>query len=154
MRQILSTLCLAIAATACCGAHAQGAPSAAAATPAQRAERFNERMAHLKQRLKITPAQEGAWDAFVQAMQPQPHPEQRADAGGQKLTTPQRLDRVEARRQEMDAAAQRHDQAIRTLYVQLNPEQQKIFDGVIARMQQHGHHPGGASRGQGETPAN
>jgi hypothetical protein len=152
MRQILSTLCVAIAATVCGGAYAQAAaPSPGGANPAERAQRFNERMAHLKQHLKITSAQEGAWDAFVQAMQPQARREPHADAGGQNLSTPQRLDRMDAQRQDMDAAMQHREQAIRTLYAQLDPQQQKIFDGVIARMQHH--RPGGAGHAKADAPA-
>lgn len=118
MRRILPALCLAVAATVCGGAYAQPSQPPSAANPAERMQRFNERMAHLKERLQITSAQEGAWSAFVQAMQPQGHREPNA--------------------------RERHQQAVHTLYTQLNPEQQKVLDEVVARMQRHEHHAGGA----------
>lgn len=91
--------------------------------------RVAEHQARLKQSLQLTPAQEPAWNAFVVRMQPQP----RADRPGGReawaqLTTPQRLERMEAMKAQRDQAmAQRHD-AVRSFYAQLTAEQQKTFD--------------------------
>ena len=125
---------------------------------AQRMERMKARMAEhqaqLKQNLQLTPAQEPAWNAFVARMQPQART---ATPGGRDswtgLTTPQRLERMEAMKTQRDQAmAQRHD-AIRSFYAQLTPEQQKTFDaqgmghmqraGMKGHRGEHGHGHGG-----------
>ena len=64
---------------------------------ARMAERHAKRMAALKERLKISPAQEDAWNQFASAMQPPAPPAQRPDrAEFERLTTPERLDRMQA----------------------------------------------------------
>ncbi|MGE0349079.1 Spy/CpxP family protein refolding chaperone [Hydrogenophaga sp.] len=88
-----------------------------------------ERQAALKAELKITPAQEPAWNAFVARTQPQPraqHPGQREDWS--QLTTPERLDRMKARQAERSAAMDQRADAIRSFYAALDAEQQKVFD--------------------------
>src|SRR5512133_1807970 len=51
------------------------------------------RLARLKETLRITPAQEGAWTAYANALRPAPH--QRPDIGEMaRLTTPERIDRM------------------------------------------------------------
>ncbi|MBX3608893.1 MAG: Spy/CpxP family protein refolding chaperone [Hydrogenophaga sp.] len=137
-------------------AHAKGKPM----DPQRHAERLQhmqermaEHQARLKASLQLTPQQEPAWNAFVARMQPQPRPEQpRMDRDAWKgLSTPERLDRMEALKAERDKAmAQRHD-AIRSFYAQLTPSQQKAFDAqqgmgmMRAGMRgpgMHGHHDG------------
>ena len=126
---------------------------------AQRMERMKARMAEhqaqLKQNLQLTPAQEPAWNAFVTRMQPQPRADQRGNRDAwTNLTTPQRLERMEAMRTQRDQTmAQRHD-AIRSFYAQLTPEQQKTFDAQgMGRMQRagmkgdHGKHGHGHGHG-------
>ena len=98
----------------------------------------------LKEQLKLTEAQEAAWKQFTDAMHPPapPAPQERVDWS--KLTTPQRLDRMQELADKHHAAMrQRHD-AIRTFYAQLTPEQQKVFDDFHARRPHFGHgkHPG------------
>ena len=116
---------------------AQEAPPAPPAPPASGAsapphgKRFHT--GKLKEQLKLTEAQEGAWKQFVDAMHPPapPAPQQRED--WRSLTTPQRLDRMQEMADKHHAAMrQRHD-AIRTFYAQLTPEQQKVFDDFHAR---------------------
>jgi len=152
------------------GALAQQAPQAPAApeartlghdtahnpanNPAERAQRLQQRMAEhqarLKASLQLTPAQEPAWNAFVARLQPAQRPAQPAmdREAWQQLSTPQRLDRLEALKAERDRAmAQRHD-AIRSFYAQLTPAQQKAFDA------QHGFMRSGMKhhRGHGQHP--
>jgi len=110
-------------------------------------ERMQARMARhlgeLKTRLKVTPAQEGAWGTFTAAMQPpagmagpRPSPEQRAELA--KLPTPERIDRMRALRTErmnaMNAEMDRRAAAVKTFYAALSPEQQKTFDAEHQRM--------------------
>lgn len=97
----------------------------------------------LKAKLKITPAQEGAWTTFTTAMQPAAKMEhQRPDrAEMDKLTTPERIDKMrELRKQhmtDMHTAMDKRDDAIKTFYAVLTPEQQKVFDAEHTRMGMH-----------------
>lgn len=113
--------------------------------------RHAEHQERLKASLQLTPQQEPAWNAFVARMQAAQRPagQPRFDREAWKqLSTPQRLDRIEAMKAERDRAiAQRHD-AIRSFYAQLNPAQQKAFDAQHQGMgpmhtgmkREHGRH--------------
>lgn len=103
------------------------------------AERHASRMAELKKQLNITPAQEGAWNNFAAAMQPKP-PAQRPDrAEFDKLTTPQRIDRMQALHAERAAEMKARGDATKAFYAQLTPEQQKAFDQRALRGGKRGH---------------
>lgn len=103
------------------------------------AERHAKRMADLKQRLQIISAQEGAWNQLVSAMQPPARqPEQGAGRNAlERLTTPKRLDRMQAMQTERQNRMAARNQAIKQFYSQLSAEQQKVFDQQTA----HGHGP-------------
>ncbi len=108
-----------------------------------------KRHADLKAKLKLAPEQEEAWNRFTQAMKPPARPDtKRPDpAEMAKLSTPERIDRMRALRKErmdaMNTAMDQRDEAIKTFYATLNPEQKKTFDAEHARMgQQHAQHPG------------
>ncbi|MDB5938738.1 MAG: hypothetical protein JWP77_1102 [Polaromonas sp.] len=125
--------------------------------PARMQAWMAKRQAELKARLKITPAQEGAWTAFTAAMQPptrmmggeqRPMAAQRAELD--KLTTPERIDKMKAlrtqRMTEMNAEMDKRGEATKALYAALSPEQQKTFDAEHRRMGEQrgrGHHGGG-----------
>ena len=104
--------------------------------PAQRqqrmAERHASRMAELKTQLQITPAQEGAWSAYAAAMQPPADAQRRGPRMERgefdKLTTPQRIDRMQQFSAERQARMQQRGDAIKSFYAQLTPAQQKIYD--------------------------
>lgn len=128
---------------------AEGKPrcEAGIAQKAQSRQAFHEqRMAALKEKLKLAPGQEAAWSAFASSMQPMGHQGMnrqalRAELDG--LSTPERIERMEAlaadRRAQMSARAE----AIKTFYSQLTPEQQKVFDAEAMPHRAHrGHHPG------------
>ena len=67
-------------------------------------ERMAKRQADLKAKLKLTPEQEGAWTQFTTAMQPPAQGPKRPDpAEMAKLTTPQRMEKMQALRSERDA---------------------------------------------------
>lgn len=98
------------------------------------AERWEKRLSDLHASLKLSPAQASAWDAFHAAVKP---PMRAAPQAGReefkredwaKLKTPERLDRLHAWRQEREAAAAQREEATRTFYATLSPEQQKTFD--------------------------
>ena len=104
--------------------------------PAKMQAMMAKRQADMKARLKITPAQEGAWTSYTTAMQPPANmggrytPEQRAEFD--KLTTPERIDKMRAMRTQRmadrSAAMDKRGEATKTFYATLTPEQQKVFD--------------------------
>jgi periplasmic protein CpxP/Spy len=124
--------------------------------PAKMQAYMAKRQADMKARLKITPAQEGAWTAFTASMQPPANmmggrrgPEQRAEMD--KLTTPQRIDKMREMRSERMAAMDKRMDATKTFYAALSPEQQKTFDAEHKmRGGRHGGgHHGGMQHGKG-----
>jgi protein CpxP len=169
----LNALVLAgLLATVGASAMAQSAPTAPVAGPmaaGQHADRHGERMdrydpakmqammvkrqAQMKAKLKITPAQEGAWTAYTASMQPlahaRPTPEQRA--AFDKLTTPQRIDKMKEMRTQrmadMTAAMDKRGEATKTFYAALTPDQQKVFDTQHTQHTRHGHQGGPGHHG-------
>ncbi|MET4577323.1 Spy/CpxP family protein refolding chaperone [Ottowia thiooxydans] len=106
------------------------------------AEHHAKRMNELKAKLKLTPAQEGAWTTYAAAMQPPARDgKQRPDrAAFEKLTTPERIDRMQAMQTERQAAMRQRGESIKVFYGQLTPEQQKTFDTESLRHERHGRH--------------
>ena len=113
--------------------------------PAQRMERMKEhrakRLAALKEKLKLTAAQESAWASFSSASQPPAgaHPQRMDRAEFAKLTTPERLERMQARQAERSARFAKRAEATKTFYAALTPEQQKTFDAETVHAGMHGH---------------
>jgi hypothetical protein len=109
-------------------AHA-GHAGHAAMTPEQRqarmAEHFAKRQAALHDALKITPAQEPAFNAFVASMKPAHHGDR---AQWASLSAPERM----AKR---IAMMQARLDALNTFYSTLTPEQKKLMD----QQAMHGH---------------
>lgn len=156
---------IASAAFACSTGFAQGSPAATAspATTAQaapadakpsrphadRAQRFErmqakrtQRLAELKQKLRLDASQEGAWNNFTATQQRPARPagQARMDrAEFAKLTTPQRLEHMQARQAERSARFAQRIEATRSFYATLSPEQQKTFDAETV----HAGHRGG-----------
>ena len=109
--------------------------------------------ADLKVKLKLTSAQEGAWTAYTTAMQPPAGLQQRHSdaqrAEMDKLTTPERIDKMRALRAErmtqMNAVMDKRGDATKAFYAALTPEQQKVFDAEQKKRDargEHGHHGG------------
>jgi protein CpxP len=100
--------------------------------PAKMQERMARRQAALKQKLQITPAQEGAWNAWIAALKPGnfTRPDR---AEWDKLTTPERIDRMRALRAQRLAEMDRRGDATKAFYATLSPEQKAIFDDQMAR---------------------
>jgi hypothetical protein len=122
----------------------------------QRMERMQqhhaERQAQLKAELKLTAAQEPAWNAFVArtAQAPRAMPAA-AQEDWSKLTTPERLDKMQALRAERDAQMAQRIDATKSFYAALTPEQQKVFDtqahGGMQRAGMKGEHRMGGKGG-------
>jgi protein CpxP len=120
--------------------------------------KMQARIAKHQAELKAKPAQEAAWSAYTAALQPQARPAgQRPDRAAmraefEKLTTPQRIDKMNAlraqRMAEMNAKMTQRGEATKTFYAALNADQQKVFDsqrmahGGKGHGGRHGHHKG------------
>lgn len=98
--------------------------------PAQMAQRHAD---HLRAALQLRSDQEPALKAFIAAMQPPPGEMEKMrsehDAMA-KLTTPERLDRMQAMMAQHQARFAQHADAIKRFYGQLTPAQQKAFDAM------------------------
>lgn len=149
---MLAALGLAAAAQTPSGAAPYGAAAATASAPqrehggrfdpAKRLERFAARMAQIKEKLQITPAQEGAWANWITAIQPSANTERPDRAALEKLPTPQRIDQLRALRTQHIATMDRRGEATKTFYAALTPAQQALFDAGAARMGRHHGHGG------------
>jgi len=99
----------------------------------------------LKARLQITPAQEAAWAAFTASRKPPVGMDhERPDfAALATLSTPERIEKMRALRKEriaaIDTALTQREEAVKTFYAVLSPEQKKTFDGLIAEHFGRGH---------------
>jgi len=120
---------------------AQAAPMAEGQRPA-RMEKMHERMTErhtkhlneLKAKLQLQASQDAAWAAFSQAMQAPTKPWPRPDpAALEKLTTAERIDKMQAFKAQRDEHMQKRAEATKTFYASLSPEQKKTFDAETAR---------------------
>lgn len=116
--------------------------------PARMQARMDKHAAELKARLKLTPAQEAGWTTFVAAHKlPADMMAKRPDrAALEKLTTPERLDRMKALRSQHMAEMDKRDDATRVFYATLTPEQQKVFDASAMPGQARARHMDQAER--------
>jgi periplasmic protein CpxP/Spy len=125
------------------------------------AERVAKRQAELKVKLKITPAQEGAWTTFAAAMKPPAgrmmdmRHDPKVKAEMEKLTTPERIDKMRALRAErmaiMNAEMDKRGAATKAFYTVLSSEQKAVFDAVAMRGGRHGmggDHGGHGGKGE------
>lgn len=120
--------------------------------PAKMEAMVAKHLADLKTKLKITPAQEGSWTTFTAAMKPPARPEvARPDrAEMDKLTTPERIDKMRALRAQHQADRQanmdKREAAVKAFYADLNAEQKKTFDAEHSKMM---HRWGDRMKGHG-----
>ena len=104
--------------------------------------RMRLHMQKLKAELKLAPEQEPAWAALASALTPPTRPPRPDRAEMEKLSMPERLDKMkqvmaqhhEARVAEMD----KHITAVKTFYAALTPEQKKTFDAKAMPDWMHG----------------
>lgn len=123
------------------------APRMERGDPAKRFEqmqqRHAQRLAQLKDKLKLDASQEGAWSSFAAAQQPPARPTARPKREDiAKMTTPQRLDLMQQRQTDRSAAFAKRADATRSFYATLRPDQQQTFDAETMRMMHRGG-PGG-----------
>jgi protein CpxP len=106
-------------------------------------QRRAQKMAHFKETLQITPAQEGAWTAWSASMQPPANWKRPDRAEFERLTTPERIDRMRALRTERMAMMDKRAEATKAFYATLDPIQKRVFDLETARRGHRGDHEGG-----------
>ena len=104
--------------------------------PAKRQAKMVQRQAELKAKLQLNASQEGAWNTFAASMKPpartgQDHAAMRAEM--EKLSTPERIDRMKALRAQRDAEVDKRADAAKTFYATLNADQKKVFDAQPKR---------------------
>ena len=105
-------------------------------------EHMAKRAADLKAKLKLNAEQESNWNTFLAAMKPPARASMPKHEDMAKLSTPERLDKMNELRKQRDAAFEQRDAATRSFYGALNADQKKVFDENTARSHRHGHHRG------------
>jgi protein CpxP len=115
--------------------------------PAQMQAHMAKRLAALKAKLNITPAQATAWDAYTENLSSHVHMPPTSAPDLRQLPTPERLDRMRAFRAEhqaaMTARIDQRAQNTKTFYAALDVDQQKTFDAEFNRAaDNHGHRMG------------
>ena len=111
--------------------------------PARTPEMLDRHQRTLKSSLKLTVAQEAAWATYVSALQPEATMATRSSAESRaklreemdKLTTPQRIEQMNAAKAQRDAELAGRNEATLAFYAALTAGQQKVFDS-------HSTHPG------------
>ena len=111
------------------------------------AERMEKRRAELHAKLKLSPAQEPAWNTFVAKTKPGTPPARPDRAELAKMTTPERMDRMLAAMRARETRMEEHVAATKDFYAVLTPEQKKIFDEQFLPKPGHHHHRGGQGQG-------
>lgn len=128
-------------------AFAQQGPMAGQGMPQARMEHMREHMgerharhlADLKAKLKLDAGQDAAWKTFADTMQAPLAPPARPErASLDKLTTPERIDQMQALHAQRDAEMKKRGDATKAFYAGLNAEQKKTFDAETARFMQQG----------------
>ena len=102
---------------------------------------------HIATVLQLQSSQQGALDAFLDAVTPPAGMNERmehGDADEEHLTAPQRMDHMLAHIDQMRAHVAAADEATKRFYGQLTPSQQKAFDELAPMMM---HHMGGGHGG-------
>lgn len=122
------------------GAGGPGAGGPGAASPElrermqERAQRhMDRRTTDLKAQLKLSAEQESAWTSYVAAMKPPTMAAHPNRSELDKLTTPERLDKMREWRKQRDAEMDKRDDATRAFYATLSDEQKKTFDANTGR---------------------
>jgi protein CpxP len=116
---------------------------------AHRSERHQKHLNEMKVFLQLQASQESAWNAFETVMKtPMKRPTHHSMAEMEKLSTPERIDKMMALKAERDLEITKRMDASKTFYATLTPVQQKVFDTQTQKflnrgpMGQHGKmHP-------------
>lgn len=120
-------------------------------------EHMEKQAAALKDKLKLTAAQQTSWTTYMEAIKPssammENHPDH---AQMSKLTTPERLDKMKTMHDQRNAEMEKHSAATKAFYATLSADQKKIFDAETMRMGRSGashEHHGKADKPQDKAP--
>jgi periplasmic protein CpxP/Spy len=116
-------------------APAPRAPSSAATNSASASAWIDQRIAQMHQRLKITPEQEPAWQAFAQVMRDNMTSIEKAYADRRAsvatMSAPDNMRDFAQIEQERAAGIQKLAGAFQTLYETMSDDQKKIADGMF-----------------------
>ena len=116
-----------------------------------RAEKRAARQAKLQDALKLTPAQQPVWQAFVASMTPAHKGERAGQRLGKEaraaLSAPQRMERRIAMQKQRTARMEARLSALNSLYAALTPEQRKVFDEQKQGRRGGRHHGGHGGHG-------
>ncbi len=99
-----------------------------------RAERHTQHLTELKAKLNLQAAQEPAWNSFTQSMQHPASMTRPERATFEQMTTPERLDQMQAIKAQRDAHMQQRAEATKVFYATLDADQKQVFDRETARM--------------------
>ncbi len=106
-------------------------------------EHRTQRTAALKEKLKLTPEQEAAWNKFAGVAKPEQRHRDRQGMRDEfgKMNTPQRVDKMLAMSEMRRARMAERAEALKGFYAQLSPEQQSMFDAeFMSRRHDREHH--------------
>ena len=114
---------------------------------ARRAEHRAKRLQELKVFLQLQGNQEAAWSSFYAVMQkPMVKAERLKPEELEKLSTPERIEKIMVVKAERDSQFNQRMSAIKTFYESLNSQQQKVFDShalaAMKRMSMNPEHRG------------
>ena len=108
--------------------------------PARMQERMAQRLAELKLKLQLAPAQDAAWNSYATAMKLPAHSRRPDHAALDSLSTPDRIDHMRVLRNDRIAEMDRRGDATKAFYAVLTPEQKKAFDAETAALGHRRHH--------------
>lgn len=114
---------------------------------AKRAEHMAKRQAALHDALKLSAAQEPAWNSFVAAHKPGEHMQRPDRAQWAALPAPQRMEQMIELHKQRTARMEARLAALNTFYATLSPEQKKVFDQQTMRHHGGRHGMRGGHRG-------
>jgi protein CpxP len=106
-------------------------------SPERMKEHFEKRQSALHDKLKLNGQQEQAWNAYLNVLRPTQPPARPDRAEFDKLSTPERMQKMLGFMQDREKRMAAHIAATREFYATLTPEQQKIFDAEFARGPRH-----------------
>ncbi|MCE3265227.1 MAG: hypothetical protein K0R43_4306 [Pseudoduganella sp.] len=140
---VISATVMAMGAAALPAIAAEGPQHQYAATkfdPAKRQERMDLHATRMHETLKITPAQEGAWQAYLSALKANmPQRGQFDRAAFKEMSAPERMEKRIDMAKSRIVRMENNLAATKTLYAVLTPEQQKVFDEKAGRFGHRKH---------------
>lgn len=126
----------------------------AALTMSGGAHAQTSQLSALHDALHLTAAQEDAWRAYVAAISPDPGADARHRETARMmptLTTPRRVDLINAEVDADAALVHRQGAAVRAFYAGLTPAQQHAFDRQTAQAEESGQQQGSSTLGRPST---